>query len=210
MLAAVAASAALPACGTTTDILQQPAALVTNGISTLSSVELPKVALPESDTDPIGSPLELYNRVARGATRCWFGAEGHLKPTHIFNAIAEPEGKGASASIVIHERDPKMPDPRGNRAFTVEIKPSGDSAKVTVENIRFPLDEGQRMEREIRRWARDDQSCSPRAGADTAARGALPTPPQIAPAPAAKSAPRPAPAPTSKPAQPATAKPSQG
>lgn len=180
---AVIASAIAGGCGSAnTDLLKQPATLVTNGISTLGSVEIPKVAVPQSDPDPVGSPLELYNRVARGATRCWFGAEGHLKGTHIFNASAEPEAKGGSSEIVIHERDPKMPDPRGNRAFRVSITPSGDSATVVAENIRFPVEEGQKMEREVRRWARDDVTCNPRESASK------PEGPASPPAPAAKPA----------------------
>lgn len=160
-----------------TEILKQPTQMVTNGISTLGKVEMPKVALPEVDADPIGTPIELYNRIARGATRCWFG-EGGLRATHIFNATAEPESKGnASAEIVIHEKDTRAPDPRGNRAFRVQIVPSGDSAKVEVENIRFPQDVGQRMEREVRRWARDDLSCT-RSDAPVAA--AEPSPPAAA------------------------------
>ncbi|MBX9925411.1 MAG: hypothetical protein K2Y05_03550 [Hyphomicrobiaceae bacterium] len=140
--------------------MKQPAALVTGGISALSSLELPKP--PELDPDPTGRPTELYARIARGATRCWFGAEGHLKPTHIFNAVAQPEGRGGDAEIVIHEKDVKMPDPRGNRAFRVSIAAAGDTSTLTIENVRFPVEEGSKMEREVRRWARGDETCSPR------------------------------------------------
>ncbi|NJM55783.1 MAG: hypothetical protein HC841_07745, partial [Verrucomicrobiae bacterium] len=104
----------------------------------------------------------MYARIARGATRCWFSGEGHLKVTHIFNAFAEPETKGGNAEIVIHEKSREAPDPRGNRAFRVSIVPDGDSATVAVENTRFAIEEGAKMEREVRRWARGDDTCSPR------------------------------------------------
>lgn len=146
-------------------MLAQPSAIVASGITTLGSVSMPTVALPEADPDPVGTPTELYNRIARGATRCWFGADGGLKANYIFNASAEPGSKGGSAEIIIHEKDPRMPDPRGNRWFRVQIMAAGDSATVEVENIRFPTDVGQRMEREVRRWARDDMNCSPRVEA---------------------------------------------
>jgi len=156
------------------DLLAQPVQLVAGGIQALGSVELPKV--PASDPDPVGRPTELYARIARGATRCWFGGDGHLKATHIFNAVAEPESRGGNAEIVIHEISREAPDPRGNRAFRVSIVPDGDIAAISVENSRFPLDEAANMEREVRRWARGEETCSPRAVA-TAAPG---TPPETA------------------------------
>jgi len=184
------AAAAMAGCGTTgTEILNQPATiaqnsatLVTNSIAAIGAVEIPKV-----DADPVGEPVELYTRVARGATNCWFGANGPLKSTHIFNAVAEPGAKGGSAEIIIHERDPKLPDPRGNRAFRVQIIPEGDTARVESENIRFPIEVGQRMQSEVRRWARDDLSCTPPPEQAVAA-AALP--PVAAPATPAKKKPK--------------------
>ncbi len=116
--------------------------------------------LPAADSDPIGSPTEIYTRIARGATLCWFGTHGTLKGTYIFSADAEPPSKGGRAEIVIHERDPTMPNPRGNRAFRIQILPSGDNAKLEVENIRFPIDTGQAMTADVRRWARNDLTCA--------------------------------------------------
>ncbi len=177
LLAGCASGTATAILSPTTELLKQPAALVTGGLSALGSIELPKP--PELDPDPIGRPTELYARIAKGATRCWFGGEGHLKPTHIFNAVAEPEGKGGQAEIVIHEKAPAMPDPRGRRAFRVTIEAAGDGATVAVENARFPADEGAKMEREVRRWARGDDACSPRAVAAAQT-------PAVAPAPVTK------------------------
>lgn len=174
MCAACASAPSTAILSQPSDLLAQPVQLVAGGIQALGTVELPKV--PASDPDPVGNPTELYARIARGATRCWFGGEGHLKATHIFNAFAEPETRGGNAEIVIHEISRDAPDPRGNRAFRVSIVPEGDIAAVSVENSRFPLDEAANMEREVRRWARGEETCSPRAIA-TAAPG---TPPETA------------------------------
>ncbi|MDZ4840554.1 MAG: hypothetical protein SH859_00185 [Hyphomicrobium aestuarii] len=183
MCAACASAPSTAILSQPSDLLAQPVQLVAGGIQALGSVELPKVAA--SDPDPVGKPTELYARIARGATRCWFGGDGHLKATHIFNAFAEPETRGGNAEIVIHEISREAPDPRGNRAFRVSIVPEGDFAAVSVENSRFPLDEAANMEREVRRWARGEEACSPRAVA-TAAPG---TPPETSSAkpPATKS-----------------------
>lgn len=117
------------------------------------------VQLPSVDADPIGSPIELYTRIGRGAGICWFGTHGELKPTHIFHAEVAPPSKGGRSEIVIHEKDLNMPNPRGNRAFRVHISPDGDNAALEIENIRFPLEVGQRMTADVRRWARNDLTC---------------------------------------------------
>lgn len=159
------------------ELLGAPAAAVTGsiqaGVTALGKVELPKA--PEPDPEPVGKSTELYTRIARGATRCWFGGEGHLRPTHIFNAVAEPENKGGASEIVIHEKTPQAPDPRGPRAFKVTIEPDGDTSKLSIENTRFPVEEGQRMEREVRRWARGQEACSPREAKAEAAPPVVPT-----------------------------------
>lgn len=174
MVAAVAIATGLAGCSSSLDtsilnqpgeLLGAPAAAVTGsiqaGVTALGKVELPKA--PEPDPEPVGKSTELYTRIARGATRCWFGGEGHLRPTHIFNAVAEPDHKGGVSEIVIHEKTPQAPDPRGPRAFRVTIEPDGDTSKLSIENARFPLEEGQKMEREVRRWARGEDGCRPRS-----------------------------------------------
>jgi hypothetical protein len=190
-IAAVCVATLVTACGTvSTDILRQPADLVKSGVAALGKVELPKmelpkVAVPEPDPDPVGAPLDLYTRIARGAKVCWFGGDGPLKASHIFNASAEPEAKGATAEIVIHERDPRAPDPRGNRAFVVSITPEADRGKVDIENVRFPPDVGMRMEREVRRWARDDLTCGSDAATSAAGPATATSTPVAVGAPAA-------------------------
>lgn len=138
-------------------------------------------ALPSPDSDPLGSPTEIYTRVARGATVCWFGPHGPLRGTHIFNAEADPPSKGGRAEIVIHERDASMPNPRGNRAFRVQILPVGERSQLEVENIRFPLETGQSMTADVRRWARNDLSCQ--NAPQTKGWDAVSKPPEAAPAP---------------------------
>lgn len=157
----VGTALSLAACSGSQDVLKNgtaalnaPAALVSQGVEAISSIELPK-----ADADPIGMPTEIYTRVAHGAQLCWFGTHGALKGLYIFHADAAPPSRGGLAEIVIHERDAQMPNPRGNRAFRVQITPAGENATLTVENIRFPIDAGQRMTADVRRWARNDLTC---------------------------------------------------
>lgn len=154
-LCALAATATTTGCSSTgSDLLKAPAGLVTAGAEAVANVQLPK-----ADTDPVGSPIEIYTRIGRGAGICWFGPHGELKATHIFHAEVAPPSKGGRSEIVIHEKDLSMPNPRGNRAFRVHISPHGDNAELEIENIRFPIETGQRMAADIRRWARDDLTC---------------------------------------------------
>lgn len=150
-------------CGSTgSDLLKAPAGLVTAGTEAVAKTAeaVANVPLPKLDPEPVGSPIEIYTRIGRGAGICWFGTHGELKATHIFHAEVAPASKGGRSEIVIHEKDLSMPNPRGNRAFRVHISPKGDdNAELEIENIRFPIEVGQRMTADIRRWARNDLTC---------------------------------------------------
>ncbi len=135
-------------------MLKAPAGLVTAGAEAVANVPMPKL-----DPEPIGSPIEIYTRIGRGAGICWFGPHGELKANHIFHAEVAPPSKGGRSEIVIHEKDLNMPNPRGNRAFRIHISPEGDNAALEIENIRFPIEVGQRMTADVRRWARNDLTC---------------------------------------------------
>jgi hypothetical protein len=146
--------------GNTLPTLEAPslgAGLTTGALANLATAAIPE--LPQVDPDPIGPPTELYARIARGAQTCWFGGNGPLKRQYIFHADAEPPSKGGQAEIVIHEIDKSTPNPRGARAFRVTVTPTGDTSTVQSENARFPLEIGQRMTADVRRWARNDLSC---------------------------------------------------
>jgi hypothetical protein len=158
-LAASGLLVVLGACGGGgQDLLKAPTSLVTGAAETLAKIKPP--TLPVADLDPTGSPTEIYTRVARGVTTCWFGAHGTLKPTHILHAEAEPPSRGGRSELVIHEKDLSLPNPRGNRAFRVSIIPTGETATLEVENVRFPLETGQQMRAAVRRWSRGDLSCA--------------------------------------------------
>jgi len=151
----------LAGCSSGSDLLKAPANLASATIDKIANTPLPSLpSLPNADPEPVGSPTEIYTRIARGATVCWFGTHGTLKATHIFDAEAAPPSQGGRAGIVIHEKDTAMPNPRGNRAFRIDILPAGSNAKLEIENIRFPIETGQKMTADVRRWARGDLACA--------------------------------------------------
>lgn len=125
---------------------------------------------------PVGSPTEVYTRVARGALTCWFGASGPLKGPYIYHADAEPPSKGGRADIVIRNRDANAADPRSLRAFRVGISPDSDGTRVDVENATIPEPLATRLGADARRWAAGEEGCgetpiiagwSPSPGADS-------------------------------------------
>jgi hypothetical protein len=179
VFSALLAAAAVSACAGTGQ--QAP---------TLNLPSLPSVgSIPESTPDagqaapvavdqPVGSATELYSRVARGAMSCWFAVNGPLKKDFIFHATADAPSRGGKAEIVIYQRDPTQPNPRGAKAFLVEIEPTGEStAAIKTENLKMTDAFAVAMTDDVGRWSKGDQGC---VGASTAV-GWAPAPPDAAP-----------------------------
>lgn len=130
------------------------------------SLALPKVpnlnavaALAAPDP-PIGTPTEIYSRVALGANSCWFGAAGPLKTDYIYNAQADAPSRGGKAEIIIHRRDPSQSNPRGLKTFRVSIdRDESGAIKLGIENLSMPDAIAAAMTSDVNRWARGDQGC---------------------------------------------------
>ena len=133
----------------------------------------PAEAAPyETTTIAAGTPTEVYARVAGGALRCWFGAGGPLKATHVFHAEAAPPAQGGAAEIVLHERDASLRDQRGPRAFRVSFTGNSGSVRVGIATIKVAAHMGELMVRDVVVWASGGAGCQV---------GALsPAPPQSA------------------------------
>ena len=139
---------------------------------------------------PVGSATEIYARVARGANTCWFvgpgpGQAGPLKKDYIYRAEADAPSRGGKAEIVIHDRDRINPNPRGPKAYRVNIDPDGDGATLKTENLKMPDAMSAAMTADVNRWAKGDQGC---AGSSTVAGwgAAQPPAPAATPLPAKK------------------------
>lgn len=125
-----------------------------------------------------GAPTDVYALVARGALKCWFGADGPLRPTHVFHAEAESPTKGGAAEMVLHDRDESVRDKRGARAFRVSFSSAPAGARVAVSVPRMEEQLARLMARDVFAWARGGTDCevrkqmpaqlTPVAGKDTA------------------------------------------
>lgn len=107
----------------------------------------------------VGTPTEVYTRIARGVLTCWFGAEGPLKASYIYHAEAEPASKGGNSEIKIMTRDADADDPRALRAYRVLIAPSESKTKVEIENVKLPEPLAVRLKQDVERWSRDEEGC---------------------------------------------------
>ncbi len=162
MTAAVVLVAATLAGGCSTDGGTTP--LGVPGVSSLP--ELPKLPdLPALSTFKIqgpvvGTPTEVYTRVARGVLTCWFGASGPLKGAYIYHAEADPPSKGGASVIDVHIKDLTVSkDPRALRAFRVAIGPGPDKTKLETENFKLPEDLATHLSSDVNRWAADEEGC---------------------------------------------------
>jgi hypothetical protein len=114
---------------------------------------------------------------------CWFGASGPLKKDYIYHAEADAPSRGGKSEITIHARDPGQPNPRGAKAYRINIEPAGEAASLATENLKMPDAYALAMASDVGRWSKGDQGC---AGASTAAAaGWIPQPPLPAVAAAA-------------------------
>lgn len=159
---ACAVSAMLAACTTVPSELSLPKVelpKVSVPDVKLSEVKLPDVQLPKLPKvsgPAVGTPTEVYTRVARGALLCWFGGNGPLKGTYVYFADAAPPSKGGRAEISIHAREDQA-SPRGNRVYHISIAPESDRAVMTIENIRLPDALAQQLQEDAQRWAASEE-----------------------------------------------------
>jgi len=134
---------------------------------TPSMSTLATAAVPQTETV---SAIETYERVARGANRCWFGGRGRYTQTHVLYAEVAPPAAGGSVELVVHERDRTSERPWGSRAFRVVMSNVAGQAQLDMENFRMPEADAARMRREVREWAVDRLACDGEAPAATVAR----------------------------------------
>jgi hypothetical protein len=120
------------------------------------------LAIGNSPTIDVSS-TELYTRVAGGALKCWFGAGGPLKASHVFNAEVAPVASGGAAEIIVHERDPRATGQaasRGVRAFRISIEPiSAEKARLSMTSGKLAPDLAAALEKDALAYAFGQDSC---------------------------------------------------
>ncbi len=133
-----------------------PGDLTTSALNALPKAEL---SLPSAVKRPVGSPTEVYTRVARGVLSCWFGSHGPLKTTHRFHAQAEPRSKGGNSRITLYEIPKDRTRKLGDRAFSISITRDGTRAHVETENSRLSKRQANQFTKDVERWAAAQTGC---------------------------------------------------
>jgi hypothetical protein len=139
----------------------KPEDLAAGATGALAAIPKAAAQLAEGLKKPVGTPTEVYSRVAQGALTCWMGPYGRLRATHLFQAEAEPPHKGGRSEISIHERIPDAPNKPGKRVFEVIIQADGQSTIVEARNLRLPVAQGDAMQQDVQRWAANEEGCLP-------------------------------------------------
>lgn len=155
--------------------------------SDLSIGALPSIsALAPHQGRIVGTPTEVYTRVARGVLTCWFGAAGPLKSGYIYHADADPPSKGGRSEIVIFEKDEAAADPRALRVYRLLISTVEEKTKLDVENLKIAEPLASRLNADIARWAANEEGCGegPITAGWTADRAPPPAPQKKSLAPA--------------------------
>lgn len=138
---------------------------------------LPDLPGPNEPSRLPGRVTDVYVRVARGATACWFGADGALKGNYIFHAEVDPPSKGEVAKIEIHEIDRSQPSPWGKRVFRIQLVPVDGATSIAVDNLSMEEDIARRMRADVFAWTEGKSACSTKevlSPATTAANALLP------------------------------------
>lgn len=124
-------------------------------------------ALPALPDLPPNEPLrasgrvtDVYTRIARGSSACWFGADGALKGSYIFHAEVAPPSKGEVAEIAIHEIDRTQPSPWGRRVFRVQLVPVDGATSIAVDNLAMDEEIARRMRADLFQWIDGKPACT--------------------------------------------------
>ncbi|MFA5901233.1 MAG: hypothetical protein WC829_19195 [Hyphomicrobium sp.] len=138
---------------------------------------LPELTGSVSEAPIVGSPTEVYERIARGVLACWFGSAGPLKANYVYHAEAEPPSKGGSAEITIHERDRLSANPKGVRAYRIAIASEKAVTTLSFENLKMPEAMARGMESDTRRWGEGAFGCADAQAGGWSEGADAPTPP---------------------------------
>jgi hypothetical protein len=153
---------ALAGCGQSLSLTSLGAPTVETSVASITAAA---AALPLSGNTPTldGTTSDIYSLIANSALKCWLGAGGPLKGTHIFHAdVPAPSSAGVygDVDIAIHERDPTQPSPRGTRVVRIALV--AETSARTRMNLQFgklPADLVQALEKDAIAWAHGKDSC---------------------------------------------------
>ena len=113
----------------------------------------------------VGSPRKIYQRIARKASKCWFGPFGSDHNRYLMSAYVPPPTSKEPVTIAVHRRLRSVKKPWGPTLLRVEF--SGTSTTtLTFQNVGLDSQTLNRMTNGITGWANGSKICSALHGAE--------------------------------------------
>ena len=106
---------------------------------------LPQLTGTVTEAPIVGSPTEVYERIARGVLACWFGTTGPLKVDYVYHAEAEPAARAAKPRSSSTSATALSDNPKGLRAYRIAITP----ATARRRTLLFENSEAARADGEV-------------------------------------------------------------
>lgn len=103
-------------------------------------------------------PLEVYQLIARHASRCWFAPDGRLRDKYIFHARVPSPAEGGNIQIALYNRMSTPKKPWGTKALTIELSGT-TSTNLDFRNLNVPQTEEDRIKTEALAWANGRTDC---------------------------------------------------
>lgn len=157
LLASILLSAALTGCAGNGAV--DTSVLTAGTTGALAALPDAAASIAKGMQQPVGSPTDIYTRIARGMLTCWLGGYGRLRSRYMFQAEAQPEHMGGVSTVSIHERVPNSPNQPGRITFQVTIQPFGETATVSAENRHMPPTIADNLSQDVYRWAAGEEGC---------------------------------------------------
>lgn len=118
----------------------------------------PIVPPNQSATVPV-APIEVYQRIATSASRCWFGPDGPLRYSHIFHAIVQAPADGGLVEIGIHKRTTNQKSPWGAKIYAIVLKGT-TSTDLVFQNFGLDLKTRNAIKTDALAWANGKPACT--------------------------------------------------
>jgi len=106
----------------------------------------------------VGTPREIYEKIARRAQLCWFGPFGSVHDRYMMHADVPPPSSSAPVTMAVHRRLADLKKPWGPALMRVKF--SGQtSTTLSFQNNGLERAVMTRMSRTITRWANGRKNC---------------------------------------------------
>ena len=106
------------------------------------------------------APAEIYQRIARNASQCWFGPFGSAYRDLITSVDVPPPNSSAPVSMSVHRRLKDVKTPWGPALMRVVLSGT-ESTSIEYQNIGFDGPTFDQMSIGFTRWANGSNTCEP-------------------------------------------------